>query len=78
MTWAPEGKRKKGRPKETWRRTVERERDKRWDGQTGMKYNVRPKTEKTGGNCVPPYASQGVKRISKYFYSALSPSKDRL
>ena len=26
MTWAPEGKRKKGRPKETWRRTVERER----------------------------------------------------
>ena len=26
LTWAPEGKRKRGRPKETWRRTVEKER----------------------------------------------------
>ena len=26
MTWTPEGKRKKGRPKTTWRGTVERER----------------------------------------------------
>ena len=26
MTWAPEGKRKKGRPRETWRRSAERER----------------------------------------------------
>ena len=26
ITWAPEGKRKRGRPKETWWRTVERER----------------------------------------------------
>ena len=26
LTWTPEGRRKKGRPKETWRRTVERER----------------------------------------------------
>ena len=25
LTWAPEGKRKRGRPRETWRRTVERE-----------------------------------------------------
>ena len=27
LTWAPEGKRKRGRPKTTWRRTVEKERD---------------------------------------------------
>jgi hypothetical protein len=27
LTWTPEGRRKKGRPKETWRRTVERERE---------------------------------------------------
>ena len=27
MTWAPEGKRKRGRPKTTWRRTVEKERN---------------------------------------------------
>ena len=26
VTWTPEGKRKRGRPKETWRRTIERER----------------------------------------------------
>ena len=26
QTWAPEGKRKRGRPREAWRRTVERER----------------------------------------------------
>ena len=26
ITWTPEGKRKRGRPKETWRRTVDRER----------------------------------------------------
>ena len=26
--WAPEGKRKRGRSKETWRRTVEKERKK--------------------------------------------------
>ena len=26
LTWAPEGKRKRGRPKERWRRTVEKER----------------------------------------------------
>lgn len=26
VTWTPEGKRKRGRPKETWRRTTERER----------------------------------------------------
>ena len=26
LTWTPEGRRKRGRPKETWRRTVEREK----------------------------------------------------
>jgi len=29
ITWAPEGKRKRGPPQETWRRTVERERKKK-------------------------------------------------
>ena len=27
LTWAPEGRRRRGRPKTTWRRTVEKERD---------------------------------------------------
>ena len=26
LTWTPEGRRKRGRPKETWRKTVDRER----------------------------------------------------
>ena len=26
LTWTPEGKRRRGRPRETWRRTVEKER----------------------------------------------------
>ena len=29
LTWVPEGKRKRGRPRETWRRTVEKELKKR-------------------------------------------------
>ena len=32
LTWASEGRRKRGRPKETWRRTVEKER-----GELGFK-----------------------------------------
>ena len=27
LTWAPEGKRRRGRPRETWRRTIEKERN---------------------------------------------------
>ena len=29
LSWTPEGKRRRGRPKTTWRRTVEREREER-------------------------------------------------
>ena len=47
LTWTPEGKRKRGSPKETWRRTVERER-----GKLGLKVRQKPvvvrKTEKLG------------------------------
>ena len=32
LDWAPEGKRKRGRPKEPWRRTVEKEVDRRKHG----------------------------------------------
>jgi len=28
LTWAPEGKRRRGRPREMWRRTVEKDRNK--------------------------------------------------
>ena len=52
----------------------QKERDKRWGSQAGMKYSVRPKAEKTGGNCVPPYVLQGAKRISKSRHSFWSLS----
>ena len=29
LTWKPEGRRRRGRPKMTWQRTVEREREER-------------------------------------------------
>ena len=35
LTWLPEGRRKVGRPKAKWRRTVEKERH--WDGNLGTK-----------------------------------------
>jgi len=34
LTWAPEGKRRRGRPREMWRRTTER-RETSWDGIRG-------------------------------------------
>ena len=40
LTWTPEGKRKRGRPKETYRRTVEKEREQlgfhSWDAAAAV------------------------------------------
>ena len=49
LTWAPEGKRRRGRPKTTWRRTVERERTKAgWQSwcevRTAAQYRLQWKT----------------------------------
>ena len=35
LTWAPEGKSRRGRPRETWRKTVEKERNPSWNGICG-------------------------------------------
>ena len=43
LTWAPGGKRSRGRPKETWRRTVEGQR--RWVFPLGLKLSLRRETE---------------------------------
>ena len=37
LSWTPEGKRKRGRPEATWRRTVERERGTVRDSVHGMR-----------------------------------------
>ena len=43
MTWTPEGRRKRGRPKETYRRTVERERNllgfNSWDAAAAVAHD---------------------------------------
>ena len=39
LTWAPEGKRKRGRPKTTWRRNVEKERRSRNEDLEASKDN---------------------------------------
>ena len=53
--WTPEGKRKCGRPKNTWRRTVEGEQQKRW-----------PKTDRNGGPLLLPYMPMTFRAVSKY------------
>jgi hypothetical protein len=54
LDWNPQGKRKRGQPKETWRRNVEeevREQSKRWHEVTTM-----------AENSSRPYAPYGSKR----------------
>ena len=36
LAWTPEGRRARRRPKTTWRRTVDRERETRQGGRVGM------------------------------------------
>ena len=52
LTWTPMGKRKVGRPKTTWRRSMEKER-------TWLRIGT------SGGTLVRPYAQQGAKRIGE-------------
>ena len=64
LGWTPDGQRVRGRPKTTWRRTVERERNK-----AGWKsWNVKPRqwyrTESVGlMRMCRPYAPTGMGRI---------------
>ena len=49
LGWTPEGQRARGRPKTTWRRTVEKERDKiKQGGRAGMWSRQRRETESVG------------------------------
>ena len=64
LQWTPEGKRKKGRPKETLRRMAEKEL-KKWDGSPGRPQQRQQQTGNSGMICVPPYAPLGAKRISE-------------
>jgi len=50
LTWALEGKRRLGRPRTTWRRSVERESGRRWDGSHGGPQQRLRETEMGGGH----------------------------
>ena len=63
LSWTPEGKRKRGRPKTTWRRTVERERGTAQDGLHGMRQELLQPTEKIGGILWRPYVPRGTKKL---------------
>ena len=56
LRWTPDGRRKRGRPKETWRRTVEKEmKENSW--------NDEHPTEANGVLWPRPYVFQNTKRI---------------
>ena len=62
LGWTPEGRRARGRPKTTWRRTVEKERDKAgWKSWNAAKAVAR-ETESIGQRAWRPYAPTGAKR----------------
>ena len=63
IRWAPKGKR--GRPKTTWRRTVERERQEAgWlEVDRGRRWEPQQAIEKSGKALWGPYVQQGIKRI---------------
>ncbi|XP_071141986.1 uncharacterized protein [Mytilus edulis] len=60
LRWTPEGKRKRGRPKTTWRRTIETEMKER--GYTWETIEKKQKTERSGGNLSLPYVPKGITR----------------
>ena len=63
LSWTPEGKRKRGRPKTTWWRTVERERATVRDGVGGMRQWLLQPTEKIAGILWKPYVPGGTKKL---------------
>ena len=66
LTWTPEGKRKRGRPRETWRRPVERERAERtWLQIMGRCKSCSKGKDRMERSCSWPYSPQGKKEISQ-------------
>ena len=62
LTWAPEGWQKQGRPRTTWRRTAEREREKvGWKNWSEVQ--MARLTEMVGGIVLRPYVPHGTKKI---------------
>ena len=60
--WNPQGKRKRGRPKNTWRRDLEA--DIKQTGKAGNNWRGLPKTGGAGEMLWMAYAPGGVKGLS--------------
>ena len=59
LHWTPEGKRKRGRPRNTWRRTVEAEL--KTMNHTWGTFRSSPGTDRRGDPLQPPYVPHGIK-----------------
>ena len=63
LGWTPEGRRARGTPKTTWRRTVERKGETRQGGRVGMYPRQRRGTESVGLRMCRPYEPTGAGRL---------------
>ena len=63
LHWKPEGKRKRGRPKITWRRTVEKESKEKGE-DLGRHQAYGKRREDVEGACCCPTCHLGVKGMS--------------
>ena len=64
LIWIPEGVTSRGRPRETWRRTVEHERKEMGGGIVELQKRWQKK-DQSGEVCASPYVPQGTKRIGR-------------
>jgi len=62
LDWPPEGRRKRGRPKTTWRQMVEVKQTMQ-AGVAGTRHAVQPETENNGKRMSKPYVPHGMERI---------------
>ena len=64
LGWKPEGKRNRGRPKTTWHRTVEKERETNKDGTHGQEQDRQQTTANSGEKMSEPCVPPGAKRFN--------------
>ena len=70
LSWTPEGKRRRGRPKEKWRRTACKKED-RWGGIPVAKQIIELKREWAGEQQMWPYVPYGTNRKNNNAAKAL-------
>ena len=69
LSWNPQGKRKRGRPRNTWRRDLERTGRRR--ASPGTSWNIWPRIATTGGHLLAAYAPGEVEGKERAYTSTL-------